>query len=257
MFLAVDVGNTQIVTGLYVNQELSKTWRLASEPTRTEDEYRSLFLSLFHEAKIDLDAFQGCMICSVIPRLTQTLDAVFKQILGPRSMLLSHDLDLGVENKYQHPQDVGLDRLANAVGGIEKYGAPLILIDLGTATTFDIISADRAYLGGVILPGLEMSADSLFQKTSLLPRVSIEMPQSTIGRNTNDAINAGLMLGTVGAIDMIAQRIKQEINAPDCAIIATGGHAQAIAKLSEQIQRVDPDLTLDGIYHVWRRTRQS
>jgi type III pantothenate kinase len=255
MFLSIDVGNTQIVLGLYESDRLRETWRLAADPERTGDEYAMLIAGLLGRAGFDPAALAGSMISSVIPRLTQSLSAAILSVSRVEPMVLTHDLDLGIENRYERRENVGADRLANAVGGVERYGAPLIVVDLGTATTFDVISADRAYLGGAIMPGLEIGADALFRRTSLLPRVAIEPPSSAIGRSTNEAIASGLVWGTVGAIDKLAQKIRAELGAPECLVVATGGHAATVARFSETISKVDPDLTLFGILRIWQRNR--
>ncbi|MBN1866758.1 type III pantothenate kinase [Candidatus Sumerlaeota bacterium] len=256
MFLSIDVGNTQIVLGLYESDQLRKTWRLAADAERTGDEYGASIDGLVRRAGFDTATLEGCMISSVIPRLTQSLCAAISAVSPIEPMALTHDLDLGIENRYQRPENVGADRLANAVGGVERYGAPLIVVDFGTATTLDVISADRAYLGGAIMPGLEIGADALFKRTSLLPRVAIEPPSSAIGRSTTDAIASGLVWGTIGAIDGIVERIRAELRAPDCLVVATGGHAAAVAGLSETISKIDPDLTSFGILRIWQRNRK-
>lgn len=255
MFMAVDIGNTHMVLGLFEKEVLRQTWRVRSDPARTEDETRALLRQLFQECDLSLDSLRGAMVCSVIPRLTHTLRDALAVLLGREPLVLTHELDLGIRNMYHYPENVGPDRLANAVGGVHRYGAPLIIVDFGTATTFDVISADKAYLGGVILPGLEMSADSLFQKTSLLPRVAIDKPAHVIGRSTFESITSGIVWGTAAVIDRLTAQIRDEMGEPDCPLVATGGHSATIAKLSHEISRVDPDLTLFGILKVWERNQ--
>jgi len=255
MFLSVNVGNTHIAYGLFQGQNLVRTWRVRADPARTDDESRLLIRQLFAEHDLSPDHIRGCMISSVIPRLSHTLSMALEGILGTKPTILHHSLDLGIENRYHHPENVGADRLANAVGGVVRYGAPLIIVDLGTATTLDVVSRDRAYLGGVILPGLEMSADSLFQKTSLLPRIAIEPPERTIGRTTIEAITSGLLLGTAGAVDELTRRIREEMAEPNCPLIATGGHGPVISRISKEISKTDPDLTLFGILKIWERNQ--
>ena len=256
MFLAVDVGNTHVVVGVFDDDEtLRRTWRVGSDPARTVDEYRSILRALFQEMDPPLGEVRGCMIASVIPRLAHTLSRALQELIGVEPLGLTHDLDLGLENRYRHPRDVGPDRLANAVGGVARYGAPLIILDFGTATTFDVVSRDLAYLGGIIMPGLEMGADSLFQKTSLLPRIAIDAPDSVVGGSTFEAITSGLVRGTVGAVDRLIEQVREEIGEPECPVVATGGYAETLARLSRGFTQVDSSLTLYGILKVWERNR--
>ncbi len=256
MFLAVDIGNTHIVLGAYEGEELRQVWRLWSNPARTEDEMRVTMRQLLEESNFPTDSSWGCAISSVIPRLSHTLKSALSRLFEREPLVLTHELDLGIENRYRHPENVGPDRLANAVGGVVRYGAPLVVLDFGTATTFDVITADRAYVGGIIMPGLEMSADALFQKTSLLPRIAVEAPAKVIGRSTQESIASGLIWGSVAAVDRLADQVREEIGAPDCPVVATGGYAPTIGALSKAINRVDSDLTLYGLLQIWKRNRQ-
>ena len=255
MFLSVNTGNTHIVLGLYDGENLRRVWRVSSVPTRTEDEYRIIISNMLRE-ELTLPLrgqVEGALISSVIPRLIPILEAAVRTLLGIDPLVLTAHLDLGIENRYQPPEDVGPDRLANAVGGVERYGPPFIVVDSGTATTFDIVSADRAYLGGVIMPGLDMSADALFQKTSRLPRVAISAPEKIIGRTTFDAICSGLVWGTAAGVDRLVVLIREEMGLTECPVIATGGYAETIARCATQITRIDPDLTLYGLLKIWQR----
>jgi type III pantothenate kinase len=253
MFLAVNAGNTHVTVGVFDGEDLWHMWRIASNPARTEDELRLIFVQMFAEKELALSQVRGCMICSVIPRLIRPLSLAVEDLLGVEPLVLTHELDLGIRNDYQPPSAVGADRLANAVGGVERYGCPLVIVDAGTAITFDVISSERSYLGGVILPGLDMSADALFAKTSLLPRVAIDPTESVIGRSTQESITSGLIWGSVAAIDFIVHRIRKELKAPDCPVVATGGHSSTLAPNSRELDRVDIDLTLFGMLKIWER----
>lgn len=256
MFIAVDIGNTNVVLGAYEGEELLHVWRISSDASRTEDEYRATLLALFAESRLEERGAQGCMIASVIPRLSHTLGAALERLLGCKAMHLTPDLEMGILNMYEPPGDVGADRLANAAGGAQRYGAPLIIVDFGTATTLDVVSAERHYLGGVIMPGLEMSADALFQKTSLLPRIAIERPRRAIGRSTRESILSGLVWGSIAGADRLVEEAREELGAgADCEVVATGGYAPAMAALSRQITRVDTDLTLWGLLKIWQWNR--
>lgn len=253
MFLAIDVGNTHIVVGLFESENLRHVWRISSDAARTEDEYRVILIALLQEQQINLSLIRGSMVSSGIPRLTQTMSRTLHKLLGVEPMILAHSLDLGMANLYQRPEDVGPDRIADAVGGIARYGAPLIVVDFGTATTFNIVSRNAEYLGGIIMPGLEMSADALYQRTARLPRIAIAPPKSVIGRSTLEAIDSGLIWGTAAAVDRLIVQIRNELAEPDCPAIATGGHADLIAQRTEFLKQVDRDLTLYGMLKIWQR----
>lgn len=255
MFLAVDAGNTNIVFGLYSGQTLLQTWRMKSDVHRTVDETRLFVKELLRDKEYDPRRIEASMVCSVIPRLSCTLHDALCKLTGQEPLLLTHELELGVKNLYHHPENVGPDRLANAAGAIARYGAPVIAVDFGTATTFDVVTRDKEYLGGVILPGLEMSADSLFQKTSLLPRIAISGPTRVIGRSTLESITSGIVLGGAAMVDALTARIRAEMGEPDCPLIATGGHANTLATYSREIKTVDADLTLFGMLKIWEWNR--
>ncbi len=255
MFLAIDVGNTHTVIGLYEGQNLAHVWRITSVAERTEDETRALLANLFAERNLSVGSVRGAGIASVIPRVTASIAAAVRALVEVEPLVINSECNLGIENHYKHPENVGADRLANAVGGIERYGAPLIVVDMGTATTFDVMSSDRAYIGGIIIPGLEMSADALYQKTSLLPRIAIDNPGPVIGGSTIEAITSGIMRGTVAAIDRLIEQVRDEMHEPDCKVVATGGHSRKIARLSQHLETVDADLTLFGILTIWQRTQ--
>lgn len=257
MFLALNVGNTHVVPGIFDGEKLIKTWRLRSDPKRTSDEYHLLLRQLLDEIDLSFTNIQGAMISSVIPRLTRTLCDALEPVIESPILDLSCHSDLGFKILYNHPEDVGPDRLANAIGGISRYGAPLIIIDFGTATTFDVISKDREYLGGIIMPGLEMSADALFQKTSRLPRVSIDPPEQIIGRSTFHAISSGIVHGTICAVDGLAEKVREELGDIECRVVATGGDAANLARTSSCIDEVAPDLTHYGILKAWQRNRPA
>lgn len=255
MFLAFNAGNTHVVCAAFQGEDLIHAWKVRSDAARTVDEYRVFLRQFLGEVSLDPGEIEGALIASVIPRLTVTLQQAVEDLGGLTPLVLDESMDLGLENRYEPPSAVGPDRLANAVAGVERYGCPLILVDFGTATTFDVISPEGHYVGGAILPGLEMSADSLFQKTSRLPRVALSPPREVIGRNTQDSLVSGLMWGVACAVDGMAERIRMELGVPECRLVATGGDAPAIAKLCKSITDVQPDLTLHGIRILWERNR--
>ncbi len=251
MLLAIDVGNTHTVLGIYDGEELKEYFRVASNHDLTVDECGILIRQLFREH----DQIKDVIICSVVPPLTPVYEEMSKKFLDADPVMVSSDLPLGIEILYDDPKSVGADRIANAVAAYEIYGGPAIVVDFGTATTFDVISENGEYLGGAIAPGIETSSINLFQRASQLFKVSLEEPQKAIGRNTEQSLRSGIILGTVGQVDGIVGRIKRELSEHSQSqrqpkVIATGGLANLIAGESRTIQQVNPSLTLDGLRRI-------
>ncbi|MBK8792857.1 MAG: type III pantothenate kinase [Holophaga sp.] len=257
--LAVDVGNTNIVLGVF---DLSKgpeaplvhSWRLATSRERTVDEYGLSSFALLRHCGIDPDQIQHVVVSSVVPPMHPVLDAWIKVYFHADALWIEPGIKTGLKLLIDNPSELGADRIVNAVAGLERYGAPLIAVDFGTATTFDIVNAKREYLGGIILPGLKIAAEALFQRASRLPRVEIAEPERLVGRNTVQAMQSGLFYGYVGQVDGILERLLVEF--PDCPVVATGGLAKVIAPASKYIQNVEPDLTLEGLRILWTKNRK-
>ncbi|MFZ1614761.1 MAG: type III pantothenate kinase [Holophaga sp.] len=257
--LAVDVGNTNIVLGVF---DLSKgpeaplvhSWRLATSRERTVDEYGLSSFALLRHCGIDPDQIQHVVVSSVVPPMHPVLDAWIKVYFHADALWIEPGIKTGLKLLIDNPSELGADRIVNAVAGLERYGAPLIAVDFGTATTFDIVNAKREYLGGIILPGLKIAAEALFQRASRLPRVEIAEPERLVGRNTVQAMQSGLFYGYVGQVDGILKRLLVEF--PDCPVVATGGLAKVIAPASKYIQNVEPDLTLEGLRILWTKNRK-
>ena len=246
MILVVDVGNTNIVLGIYEGKTLLHHWRLSTNRSATVDEYGIMIHNLFHYAGVKLDQMDGVIISSVVPPLMRTLEQLCHKYLRKAPIIVGPGVKTGLNIRYENPREVGADRIVNSVAGIEKYGTPLIVVDFGTATTFDYIDADGNYLGGAIVPGIGISTEALYQRAAKLPRIELVRPKSVVGRNPVTSMQAGIIFGYAGQVDGIVQRIRKEFNVMP-RVIATGGLAELISAESETVEEVDPLLTLDGL----------
>lgn len=255
MLLVIDVGNTNTVLGVYDQEKLVSHWRLTTERSRTIDEYGIQFRNLFLLAGIDAGVINAVAISSVVPTLNYTLEKVSHQYLGLEPMFIDHSSDTGMTIRYSPISDVGADRIVNSVAAIARFGAPCIVVDFGTATTFDVVNSNREYLGGVITPGITISAEALFQRASRLSRVEIRRPDRVIGETTAGSMQSGLYYGYIGLVDGILRRMITELNEKP-RIIATGGLARLIGRGSEYIEEIDDNLTLEGLRLIFVRNRQ-
>ena len=258
MLLAIDVGNTNIVLGVFEGDQLIESWRLATLRERTSDEIGIWTAQLFEHRAIDANKISGIVMGSVVPPLTGTFMAMARRYFGLTPLNVDSSVDTGMPILYKRPEEVGADRILNGVAAYRLYGrdrrCPLIVVDFGTATTFDAISANGEYLGGIICPGLQISADALFQRAARLPRVDVQKPCQLIGRTTVEAIESGLYYGYVGLVDGLVRRMRDELG-QRAVCIATGGLATVIAPGVPLIEHVDQDLTLHGLRMVWERNR--
>jgi type III pantothenate kinase len=252
MILVVDVGNTNIVLGLYQGRTLTHHWRLSTNRSSTVDEYGILISNLFQLAGVRAEQIEGVILSCVVPPIMSTLEQLFVKYVGKEALVVGPGIKTGLNIRYENPREVGADRIVNAVAGIEQYGTPLVVVDFGTATTFDYIDASGAYLGGAIVPGIGISAEALYQRAAKLPRIELSKPKTVIGRNTVAAMQAGIIFGYAGQVDGIVRRICKEFNVQP-RVIATGGLADLIAGESETIEKVDPLLTLEGLRIVYER----
>jgi type III pantothenate kinase len=255
MLLVIDVGNTNTVVGVYDGEKLISNWRLSTERNRTIDEYGILFRNLFTLAKMDSEKINGIAISSVVPPLHFTLTKMSEIYFGLTPYFIDHTSDTGMPIRYHPETDVGADRIVNSVAAIQRYGAPCIIVDFGTATTFDAVSKNREYLGGVITPGLNISAEALFQRAARLSRVEIRRPDQVIGETTIGSVQSGLYYGYIGLVDGILRRMIAELG-ENTKVIATGGLARLIGRGSELIEEIDDDLTLEGLRLIYERNRQ-
>lgn len=252
--LVIDVGNTNTVLGLYQGLTLRALWRLATSREQTADEYGILIHNLFTLDKLDASEISGIMIASVVPQMNSVLAEMSRKYLKIEALFLGPGVRTGMAIMVETPQEVGADRIADAVAAFEKYGGPCIVVDLGTAITFDCVSAKGEYLGGSIMPGIGIAAEALFQRTAKLPRVEIREPDRVIGTNTINSIQSGLFYGAVDAIDGMLDRLCAVLG-KTTRVIATGGQAPLVAGASKYKPPIDSSLTLDGLRLIYHRNR--
>jgi type III pantothenate kinase len=257
MRLVVDVGNTNTVLGIYQNGKLLHRWRVASDAGRTADEHALMLKGFFDASELKLEQIEDVVIGSVVPALTETYAQAVESLFNLSPLQVSADLDVGLQFGYHDPRQIGADRIANAVAAYGMFKGPVIVVDFGTATTFDVISGQGEYLGGVIAPGLRTSASDLFARAARLPRfVEIKKPQRVIGKTTEESVQAGLFFGTVGQVDEIVTRIQADLG-EKAAVVATGGLAELIADQSRSIEQVSLTLTLDGLTQIAENHRKA
>ena len=261
MLLAIDVGNTNVTIGVFDGATLTHNWRLASLRERTSDELGIFATRLFEQVGVDATTLRGIALASVVPPLTRPMEEMCERYFGQAPLLVTA-ANAGIPVRYSPPSDVGADRIVNAVAAWEQYGkngkVPLIIVDFGTGTTFDIISREREYLGGIICPGIGISAEALFQRAARLPRVEVRKPPAAIGQSTVDAMQSGLFFGYVEMVEGLVRRIRAELEGGnEAVVIATGGLAAVLASETTSIQHVDPDLTLQGLRLIWERHQHA
>jgi type III pantothenate kinase len=256
MLLATDIGNTSIAFGVYKNRELVAHFRLGTIKGRGVDEYTVFLTSLLASKGIVLGDIKSVIISSVVPPVLEIIKEVSKESFGINPLLVGENVDSGIQVLYDNPKEVGADRIVNAVAGYDKYHQSLIIIDFGTATTFDCVSSSGEYLGGAISPGIAISAEALFQRTSKLPRVDVLKPATAIGKNTIASMQSGLFFGYVSLIEGMVKRIEKEMGTSPL-VIATGGQAELISDETDVIKHVEPNLTLEGLRLIYERSLKS
>ncbi len=248
----IDVGNTNTVFGVYRGDELVEHLRLSTDRERTADEYGGLLLPLFERLGLEIAATEAAVVSSVVPPLNLTMELLADKYFGTRAVFIEPGIPTGMPIRYDNPAEVGADRIVNSVAAIELYGAPVVVVDFGTATTFDVVNSAGEYVGGIITPGIGISAEALFARASRLYRVDVRKPRTLVGSNTSDAMQSGIYYGFVGQVDGILKRLCEEM--PDLkTVVATGGLAELIAEGSEYIREVDQMLTLVGLKLIYDR----
>jgi len=246
MLLAVDIGNTDITLGVFEGEELRATWHMATSIHRMADEYAALILNLMGHQNLKISDIKEIALCSVVPPLVATFEELFQRYFHISPLVVGAGVKTGVRIRMDNPREVGADRIVNAAAAHHLYGGPIIITDLGTATTFDTVSKEGDYLGGVIAPGIDTAAEALFMRAAMLPRVELTRPEHVIGTNTTSAMQSGLIFGYVGLIEGIVARIQRELG-EKAKVVATGGYAELIAKETAVFDTVNPDLTLIGL----------
>ncbi len=254
MLLVVDIGNTNVVMGIYDGLALKAHWRLATDAKTTSDEYGILFSNLLASAGILPLQISGAIVSSVVPALTGTFETLIEQYFHQRPMFVTTETDTGLTIRYANPKEIGSDRLVNAAAAYHKYHRDLIIVDFGTATTFCVVTKNAEYLGGVIAPGLGISAEALFARAAKLSKVELTRPKTVIGTDTAGSIQAGLLFGYAGLVDALVRRIEQELGR-STYVIATGGLSSIITPETSSIQKLEPLLTLEGLQLLYRRAK--
>lgn len=255
MLLVIDVGNSNIVLGVYERKKLLAHWRLGTDRERTSDEFGIYFMGFFNHQGLKVEDIEAVIIASVVPQIMYSLEHAVRKYFKHEPMIVGPGIKTGINIKYENPREVGADRIADAVAAHELYGGSLIVIDFGTATTFSAIASKGEFLGGVICPGIKISAEALFQKTAKLPRVELVRTDTVIGKNTAVSIQAGILYGYVGQVNHIVSKMKMEMKDENIRVIATGGLARLIAVESGIIDEINPTLTLEGLRFIFEKNK--
>ena len=256
MLLAIDIGNTNIVVGIFEGSQLLAHWRLATNPKATSDEYGVLCENLLTRSGRTSDSITGAIVSSVVPTLTGTFESMIAAYFHRTPLIVSSDLDLGLTLNYANPREIGSDRLVNAAAAYHKFRRDLIVVDFGTATSFCAITRTGSYLGGIIAPGLGISAEALFSRAAKLSKVELVRPKAVIGTDTTGSIQSGLVFGYAGMVDALVRRMEQELGRTTY-VVATGGLAEIIGPETNSINKVEPLLTLEGLELLYRKAHDS
>lgn len=254
MLLAIDIGNTGINLGVFDGDKLTSTWRLTTGIDRSPDEYGSLLYTLLQRQGVPVSKITGAALCCVVPPLVSVFQEVCQKYLGVSLLIVEPGVKTGVRISLDNPREVGPDRVVNAVAAHHIYGEPIIVIDFGTATTFDVVSEEGDYLGGAIAPGINIASEALFTRTAMLPRIELTRPKQVIGKSTTAAMQSGIIFGYIGLIEGMIKRIKQELGS-EAKVVATGGYAYPLAKEIPEIEIINPDLSLIGLHLIYEMNK--
>lgn len=259
MILLVDVGNTNIVLGVYKNYEYVASWRISTDVKKTSDEYGIQVMQLFTQSRLDPKEVEGIIISSVVPNIMHSLENMMKKCFNINPIVVGPGVKTGINIKYDNPKEVGADRIVNAVAANDRYYRDMIIIDFGTATTFCAVTKEGNYLGGCIVPGVKISSDALFERAAKLPRVELEVPKNIICKNTISSMQAGILYGYIGQVEYIVKKTKKEmmdLGSEEPLVIATGGLAKLIAKETNVIDKVKSSLTLEGLRIIYEKNKE-
>lgn len=255
MILVCDVGNTNMVLGVYEGEKILRAWRISTDRNKTSDEYGVSIKQLFEYENLDTEDVENVIISSVVPTIMHALENMSRRYFKKEPIVIGPGIKTGINIKYDNPKEVGADRIVNAVAAYEKFGGPIIIVDFGTATTFCAISESGDYLGGVISPGIIISSEALFQKASKLPRVELIKPEKILNKNTINSMQAGIIYGYVGMVDYIIEKMEDELGVKSKEVIATGGLASIIASESKTITKIEKMLTLEGLRIIYEKNK--
>jgi len=255
MLLVMDVGNTNTVVGVYDGNTLINSWRLVSDRERSADEFAIVILGLFRHHGLSHNSIDAIAVSSVVPPMMGAIEQMCRKYFGIEPLVIGPGVKTGINILYENPKEVGADRIVNAVAAYEMYGGPIIVVDFGTATTFCAISEKGEYLGGCVAPGITISTEALYQRAAKLPKVELVRPPRVICKNTVNSMQAGIIYGYVGQVDYIVKLMKKELGREDTKAIATGGLAGMIAEVSETIEGIEPNLTLEGLRIIYQRNQ--
>lgn len=256
MILVMDVGNTNIVLGVYEGEELKVNWRVSTH-RQTSDEFGMLVRNLFEYEGINMQNIKAVVISSVVPPLMPILEKMCEKFFKIKPLVVGPGVKTGMNIRYENPREVGADRIVNAVAAYHLYGGPVIVVDFGTATTFCAVSKDGDYLGGAISPGIGISTEALFQRAAKLPRIELAKPERVIGRNTVSSMQSGIVYGYIGLVEYLVKRFKEELGNPDTFVVATGGLSRLIGSESRYIDEVNPLLTLEGLRLIYEKNKDG
>ncbi|MFI3238826.1 MAG: type III pantothenate kinase [Lachnospiraceae bacterium] len=257
MIVVFDVGNTNITVGVYQGESLLTTFRIMSKVARTSDEYGLLLAQFFRQNKLDIDDIKGVVVASVVPKVMHALTGAIRRYMNREPLIVGAGVKTGMKIKIQDPRSVGADRIADAVAAFEIYGGPILVIDFGTGTTYDLISADGTFMAGVTAPGMRVSAESLWENAAKLPEVEIQKPKSILAQETVASMQAGIVYGQIGQTEYIIEKIKEEAKLPNIQVVATGGLGRLIAEESQSITTYHQSLTLDGLRMIYEKNREE